>query len=146
MNYFILADAAQEPTLLGSLGGLLPVLIIGVFFIFWMRSSKKKERETNAMHDSLQIGDEVTTIGGIVGRIVSIKEETIVLETTRDKTKIRFLRTAIARVDVKAEETKEAYDKLDRKQKNAAEETADTAETAGESTENAESTESTESK
>ena len=54
------------------------------------------------MRDSLQVGDEVTTIGGIIGKVVSIKGETFVLETTKDKTKIRFLKGAIRSVDVKA--------------------------------------------
>ena len=54
------------------------------------------------MRDSLQPGDEVTTIGGIIGKVVSVKGETFVLETTKDKTKIRFLKAAINSVDVKA--------------------------------------------
>ena len=54
------------------------------------------------MRDSLAVGDEITTIGGIIGKVVSIKGETFVLETTKDKTKIRFLKGAIRSVDVKA--------------------------------------------
>ena len=54
------------------------------------------------MRDSLAVGDEVTTIGGIIGKVVSIKGETFVLETTKDKTKIRFLKGAVRSVDVKA--------------------------------------------
>ena len=53
------------------------------------------------MRDSLQVGDEVTTIGGIIGKVVSIKEETFVLETTKEKTHIRFLKAAIRSVDVR---------------------------------------------
>ena len=58
------------------------------------------------MRNNLQVGDEVTTIGGIIGKVVSIKEETFVLETTRDRTRIRFLKTAVSRIDVKAEDAK----------------------------------------
>ena len=54
------------------------------------------------MRESLAVGDEVTTIGGIIGKVVSIKDETFVLETTKDKTKIRFLKGAIRSIDVKA--------------------------------------------
>ena len=54
------------------------------------------------MRDSLAVGDEVTTIGGIIGKVVSIKGETFVLETTKDRTKIRFLKGAIRNIDVKA--------------------------------------------
>ena len=60
------------------------------------------EKKDAEMRDALAVGDEVTTIGGIIGKVVSIKGETFVLETTRDKTHIRFLRGAIRSVDVKA--------------------------------------------
>ena len=56
------------------------------------------------MRNNLQVGDEVTTIGGIIGRIVSIKDETCVIETTKNGTKIRLLKSAIRNVDVKAED------------------------------------------
>ncbi len=81
------------------------VIMIGVFvlfFVFMSRSNKKREMETRQMLDALQIGDEVTMTSGIIGQIVSIKDETIVIETSRERTKIRFLKTAVARVDVSA--------------------------------------------
>ena len=56
------------------------------------------------MRANLQVGDEITTIGGIIGKVVSIKEETVLVETGRDKVRIRFLRSAIRSVDVKAED------------------------------------------
>ena len=77
------------------------VLIIGMFW-FSSRSQKKREKEAADMRDALAVGDEVTTIGGIIGKVVSIKGETFVLETTKDRTKIRFLKGAIRSVDVKA--------------------------------------------
>ena len=58
------------------------------------------------MRDALQVGDEITTIGGLIGKIVSIKDETLVMETSRDGTKIRILRSAVRCVDVPAEESK----------------------------------------
>lgn len=76
------------------------VLLVGMFF-FSSRKRKKQEQQEALERDSLQVGDEVTTIGGIIGKVVSIREETFVLETTKDKTKIRFLRGAIRTVDVK---------------------------------------------
>ena len=93
--------------LLESSGGTgwLTIAMIGilvVFFIFMSRGQKKREKADQEMRDSIQVGDEVTTIGGIIGKVVSIKAETFVLETTKDKTKIRFLKGAIRSVDVKA--------------------------------------------
>jgi preprotein translocase subunit YajC len=86
--------------------GLLVVIMIAMFF-FTSRSNKKQEREAQNMRDSLSVGDEITTIGGIIGKIVSIKEETLVLETSHDRTRIRILKTAVSRVDVKAEDAQD---------------------------------------
>ena len=90
----------------GGIGSLiLPiamVVVFGVIFYFFMiRPQKKQEKKDAEMRNSLQVGDEVTTIGGIIGKVVSIKEETFVLETTKDRTRIRFLRGAIRSVDVR---------------------------------------------
>ena len=84
---------------------IMLVAVFVVFYFFGIRPQKKQEKETNAMRNNLQVGDEITTIGGIIGKIVSIKDETCVIETSRDGTKIRFLKSAISRVDVKAEDT-----------------------------------------
>ncbi len=84
--------------------GLFALVIVGFYFLF-IRPQKKREREAGEMRDNLRVGDEVTTIGGIVGKIVSLREETFVLETTKDKTHIRFLRAAIRSVDVRAEDS-----------------------------------------
>ena len=54
------------------------------------------------MRNNLQIGDEITTIGGIIGEVVRIKDETVTIETGKDRTKIRILRSAIRTVDVHA--------------------------------------------
>ena len=77
-------------------------LLFGFLYFFMIRPQKKQEKKDAAMRDALQVGDEVTTIGGIIGKVVSIKGETFVLETKKDKTKIRFLRGAIRSVDVKS--------------------------------------------
>ena len=53
------------------------------------------------MRNSLSVGDEITTIGGIIGRVINVKDDTFVLETTRDRTRIRFERSAIKRIDRK---------------------------------------------
>ena len=80
------------------------VLMFAVFYFFGIRPQKKQEKEATAMRNGLSVGDEVTTIGGIIGKIVSIKEEICVIETTHERTKIRILKSAVSRVDVKAED------------------------------------------
>lgn len=82
---------------------LMIVLLIGMFW-FMSRSQKKKQQEEENMRNSLEVGDEITTIGGIVGEIVSIKGETVTIETGKARTKIRFLKSAIRNVDVSAAE------------------------------------------
>ena len=92
----------------GGLSSMIPLILMVVALVavmfFTSRSNKKQEKQAQDMRDSLAIGDEITTIGGIIGKIVSIKEETLVLETSHDRTRIRILKTAVSRVDVKAED------------------------------------------
>ena len=83
---------------------IMMVGLLVVMYFFMIRPQKKQEKEQNAMRNNLAVGDEITTIGGIIGKVVSIKEETCVIETTHERTKIRILKTAVSRVDVKAED------------------------------------------
>ena len=82
---------------------LMGVLLVVMYF-FMIRPQKKQEKEIQSMRNNLQVGDEITTIGGIIGKIISIKEETCLIETSGDKTKIRILKSAVKVVDVKAED------------------------------------------
>ncbi len=107
----ILLDAAAEPTVNPAASGwstiIMLVVLLVVFYFFMIRPQKKQEKETAEMRNNLQVGDEITTIGGIIGKIVSIKEETIMIETGKEKTKIRLLKTAVRNVDVKAEDAED---------------------------------------
>ena len=79
---------------------IFPLLLVIMYF-FMIRPQRKQEKEAAAMRNSLAVGDEVTTIGGIIGRVINVKDDTFVLETTRDRTRIRFERSAIKRIDRK---------------------------------------------
>lgn len=83
-------------------GIIIMALLFAFMYFFMIRPQKKQEKKDAEMRNNLAVGDEVTTIGGIIGKVVSIKDETFVLETTKDKTKIRFLKGAVRSVDVKA--------------------------------------------
>jgi preprotein translocase subunit YajC len=76
-------------------------------YLFMLRPQKKQERETNDMRNNLKVGDEITTIGGIIGKIISIKEETVMIETGHDRTRIRILKSAVRNVDVHAEDAED---------------------------------------
>ena len=90
-----------ETTSTGNMLSLvLPMLVLVVFmYLIIYLPQKKQDKKDAAMRNSIEIGDEVTTIGGIVGRVSAIKEDTFVLETGSDRVKIRFRRSAIASVE-----------------------------------------------
>lgn len=98
-------NAAFDIAQLGSI--LIIVLMFVALYFFMIRPQKKQEKETNEMRNNLKVGDEITTIGGIIGKIVSIKEETVMIETGHDRTKIRILKTAVRNVDVHAEDAQD---------------------------------------
>ena len=82
------------------MANILPVvLVIAVMYFMLIRPQQKKDQKLKDMRSSIEIGDGVTTIGGIVGRVVSIKEDTIVIETGTERSKIRFKRWAISEVE-----------------------------------------------
>lgn len=85
---------------------IMAVVLVGMYFLV-IRPQKKQEKETNEMRNNLQVGDEITTIGGIIGKVVSIKEETVLIETGHDRTKIRILKSAVRNVDVRAEDAQD---------------------------------------
>ena len=99
-------DAAASTTETGSSLGnimtllMIPLLLVIMYFVM-IRPQRKQEKEAANMRNSLSVGDEITTIGGIIGRVVNVKEDTFVLETTKERTRIRFERTAIKRIDRK---------------------------------------------
>ena len=109
--YGLLLDAEVQNGAGAGGGGWYTIIMLGimlvVFYFFMIRPQKKQEKETAEMRNNLQVGDEITTIGGIIGKIVSIKEETIMIETGKEKTKIRLLKTAVRNVDVKAEDAED---------------------------------------
>lgn len=79
---------------------VLPMIIVIIFmYLILYIPQKRQEKKDTQMRNSIDVGDEVTTIGGIVGRVASIKDDTFVLETTSDRVKIRFRRSAISSVE-----------------------------------------------
>ena len=81
-----------------SLFFTLALMLVLLYFMIY-RPQKKQEKKDAAMRAALEIGDQVTTIGGIVGRVVAIKDDTFVLETGADRVKIRFTKNAISSVE-----------------------------------------------
>ncbi len=82
---------------------IMMALIIVVFWFFIIRPQRKKDKETAKMRSELQVGDEIVTIGGIIGIIVSMKEDSLVIETGSDRSKVRLARWAISGKNTTAE-------------------------------------------
>ena len=75
------------------------ILMIVIFYFFIIRPQRKREKETREMLESLKVGDNVTTIGGICGKIVAIRDDILTVEVGTDKVKLVFERWAIRSVD-----------------------------------------------
>jgi preprotein translocase subunit YajC len=111
---YVLENATEAPTGGSILPTILMLVAVVAVFFFMSRSQKKQEREANNMRNSLMMGDEITTIGGIIGRVVKVTEETVVIETSKDRTKLHILKSAIRSVDVHAADTVEAAEKAEK--------------------------------
>ena len=93
------ADAAAATTT-GGMGStiLMIVLMIAIFYFLMIRPENKRKKQAEEMRSSLKKGDWLTTIGGVYGRIVAITDRTVVIETSEDRVRIEFLKSAIGSV------------------------------------------------
>ncbi len=95
-NPILLAAAAE-----GQQGGsiwfmvIYLVVIFGAMYLLMIRPQRKKQKEEKKMRENLQVGDEIVTIGGLYGRVISLKEDTIVMESISDHSKITIARWAL---------------------------------------------------
>ncbi|OLR64521.1 preprotein translocase subunit YajC [Peptoniphilus porci] len=71
------------------------ILMFVIFYFFLIRPQKKKANEINEMRENLKVGDKVITIGGIIGKIILIKEDYLVIETSSDNSKIEIMKWGI---------------------------------------------------
>ena len=101
MNIAFLETASGSGSMWSSI--IMMALIIVVFWFFIIRPQRKKDKETAKMRSELQVGDEIVTIGGIIGIIVSMKEDSLVIETGSDRSKVRVARWAISGKNTTAE-------------------------------------------
>ena len=94
MSLFLSSDAA------GAIGGsstlLMLVLMFAVFYFFFIRPENKKKKQVEQMRSSLSVGDEITTIGAITGKIVQVTEDTVTFETGEDRVRIQIKKWGIS--------------------------------------------------
>ncbi|MCB7049222.1 preprotein translocase subunit YajC [Intestinimonas butyriciproducens] len=89
--------------MLGTVGML--VVMLAIFYFMLIRPENKKKKELAKMRSELAVGDEITTIGGIIGTICAVKEESIVIETSADRVRIEFAKWAISTKGAQTTET-----------------------------------------
>ena len=89
-----------------GLATLWPLLaLIVIFYFLLIRPQKKKEKAVTAMRNALKVGDEIVTIGGICGKVMKVKEETVTISVGADKTKFEIMKWAISKVVSESETT-----------------------------------------
>lgn len=89
-------DAAQQPGTLGLGGMLIPLILMFVLMYFLMiRPESKRKKKAEEMRNNLSLGDEITTIGGLTGKIVQVTEDTVTFETGEDRVRIQTKKWAI---------------------------------------------------
>ena len=94
MNLF-LAEAPTTPAGGSSSMIIMMVAMFAFMYFSMIRPQKKRQKEEEAMRNAVDVGDEITTIGGIIGRVVTVKEDSIIIETGTDRTKMHFRKWAI---------------------------------------------------
>jgi len=118
LNYLLVAADAATPANPGNgvLGLLLPfAVVILVMYFLVMRPENKRKKQAEEMRNSLKKGDWITTIGGVYGRVVAITNRTVVIETSEDRVRVEFLKSAIGNVGT-LDEQEAAYQRPGRKQ------------------------------
>ena len=98
-----------ETTPTGGMGGTVIMLVamVAVFYFMLIRPENKRKKEAEAMRSAVKTGDEITTIGGIVGTVIDVKNDKFVLETGADQVRIEFCKWAISTNETAAAAAKE---------------------------------------
>ncbi len=93
MNVFLSAEATGA---MGSSTLIMIVLMFAVFYFFFIRPENKKKKQVEQMRSALTVGDEITTIGAITGKIVQVTEDTVTFETGEDRVRIQIKKWGIS--------------------------------------------------
>ena len=84
---------------------LMLVVMLLVMYFLMIRPENKRKKAAEAMRSSLAVGDVITTIGGVIGTICAVKENTVVIETGADRVRIEFTKWAVSSKGAQATET-----------------------------------------
>lgn len=121
-------DIAYAATTSGTASGagmgstiMMIVLMIAIFYFLMIRPENKRKKQAEEMRSALKKGDWLTTIGGVYGRVVAITDRTVVIETSEDRVRVEFLKSAIGQVGT-LDQQAAAQQRPAKKDKKAAEE------------------------
>ena len=93
------------------------VILIVLFYFLLIRPQRKRDKAERDMRNSIEVGDEISTIGGFIGRVVNIKDDVLVIESSSDRTKLKIYRWAIRGKEAPATESVEAPKEADKNAK-----------------------------
>ena len=103
------AGTAAGPDMMSTI--VMLVAMLGIFYFMLIRPENKRKKEAEQMRDNLKTGDKITTIGGITGTVVNVKEDKFVIETGADQVRIEFAKWALSTNDSAAERAAEEQKK-----------------------------------
>ena len=107
MLHFLEGTTTTDPGT-GMFGTVIMlVAMVAIFYFMLIRPESKRKKEAEKMRSNLKTGDRITTIGGIVGTVVSIKDDKFVIETSADQVRIEFAKWALSTNETAAERAKE---------------------------------------
>ena len=122
-------DIAYAATASGTASGagmgstiMMIVLMIAIFYFLMIRPENKRKKQAEEMRSALKKGDWLTTIGGVYGRVVAITDRTVVIETSEDRVRVEFLKSAIGQVGTLDEQASAQQRPAKKDKKSAAEE------------------------
>lgn len=109
MLYF-LTDAAADGGMMSTV--IMLVAMVAVFYFMMIRPENKRKKETENMRSNVKVGDRITTIGGIVGTVVNVKDDKIVIETSADQVRMELAKWSLSTNETAAENAKAEAKKM----------------------------------
>ena len=98
----------------GAYSIIMIAMLFALMYFMMIRPEKKRKQQAQLMRDNLKKGDTITTIGGVIGKVVSITKDTFVIETSEDRVRVEFAKWALSTVGVQTSEQPEPAKKAEK--------------------------------
>ena len=113
LQFLEAATDATNPAGGGMYTIVMLVIMIAIFYFMMIRPENKRKKEAETMRNSIKVGDEIVTIGGITGKVVQVKDDKFVVETGADQVRIEFAKWALSANETAAKRAQEEAKKAD---------------------------------